>query len=448
MNNSKIKAVMSEVAAEAAERDEMIHCIAIALLASKNIFILGDTGQAKSYCINGFRKHITDAKQFERIMSKQTDEEQLFGRLDLSSIIPGNMPSNELSKDVSYSVKLNEVKKAYAQYEIDGKTESLEKAQRLVKELGDIKEIICAIKEIEPKVITTGKIPDSHIVFLDEIFKSNDGILNSLLTALNERVYTNEGQTMKIPTISFFAASNEIPDFSEPENEILTPLYDRFDLKIVTEYVKEKENRQAILKQKQQSALKSNNTMITLNELYAMQNEVKLVKVPNSINEIMDDILCALRRKDIHISDRKFFNYTPIVQAAAYIRGSDTVSVEDLMILKNYFWTTPSEIETISDVLKEICDNPIKKRIDDLIAMADEAFEDFMANSENNRAFGKVRNELIRVYVDLQNIECASDDDRNKIEDACTQLESISKKVYEKKNFTIVPLSETYAQQI
>lgn len=100
-----------------------------------------------------------------------------------------------------------------------------------------------AIKEIEPKVITTGKIPDSHIVFLDEIFKSNDGILNSLLTALNERVYTNEGQTMKIPTISFFAASNEIPDFSEPENEILKPLYDRFDLKIVTEYVKEKDNR-------------------------------------------------------------------------------------------------------------------------------------------------------------------------------------------------------------
>lgn len=46
-------------------------------------------------------------------------------------------------------------------------------------------------------------------------------------------------------------------------------------------------------------------------------------------------------------------------------------------------------------------------------------------------------------YADLQNIECASEDDRNKIEDACTQLESISKKVYEKKNFTIVPLSET-----
>ena len=39
------------------------------------------------------------------------------------------------------------------------------------------------------------------IVFLDELFKANDGILNSLLTALNERVYTNEGQAVKIPVI-------------------------------------------------------------------------------------------------------------------------------------------------------------------------------------------------------------------------------------------------------
>ncbi len=95
---------------EAAERDELIQCIAVALLAKKNLFILGDTGQAKSYCINAFRKRITGAKQFERLMSKQTDEEQLFGRLDLSSIIPGNMPHSELEKDTSYSVKLNAIK--------------------------------------------------------------------------------------------------------------------------------------------------------------------------------------------------------------------------------------------------------------------------------------------------------------------------------------------------
>ena len=397
MNNTKIKAVMDEVATEAAERDELIQCIAVALLAKKNLFILGDTGQAKSYCINAFRKRITGAKQFERLMSKQTDEEQLFGRLDLSSIIPGNMPHSELEKDTSYSVKLNEVKKAHEQYEIDGKAESLEKANKLAKELNAIKEIVCAVKDTAPKIITEGKIPDSHIIFLDEIFKSNDGILNSLLTALNERVYTNEGQTMNIPAISFFSASNEIPDFSEPENQILKPLYDRF-------------------------------------------------KVPDSINELMDDILCALRRKEIHISDRKFFNYTPIVQAAAYINGHDTVSAEDLMILKNYFWTTPAERDTISDVLSEICANPIQSRINDLIAMADEAFEEFKVDIENRRAFKKLRTELIKVFGDLQSIECTSDIDRDKINDACVQLEALSRQMYEMKGFTVIPLKEAYEQ--
>lgn len=446
MNNEKIKAVMNEISSETAERDELIHCIAVALLAKKNLFILGDTGQAKSHCINLFRKRIIGAKQFERLMSKQTDEEQLFGRLDLSSIIPGNMPLSELEKDISYSVKLGEVKKAYEQYEIDGKRESLEAAHKLAKELGAIKEIICAVKSSAPKVITEGKIPDSHICFLDEIFKANDGILNSLLTALNERVYTNEGQTISIPVISFFSASNEIPDFSEKENQILKPLYDRFDLKLVTEYVAEKANRQAILKKKQTSAVNANPTTITLKELCEMQNEVKRVKIPDSINELVDDILCVLRRKEIHISDRKFFNYAPIVQAAAYIRGGDTVSAEDLMILKNYFWTKPAEIETISEVLREICNNPIQSRINDLIAMADEAFEDFQNNSTNNRAFAKARAELVRVYSEVQSIECASDTDRDKVNEANEQLEQLSKQVYEQKGFTVVPLRETYEQ--
>ena len=51
---------------------------------------------------------------------------------------------------------------------------------------------------------TADKIPEADIVLLDEIFKCNDGVLNSLLTALNERKYTNEGRTYPIPVISFF----------------------------------------------------------------------------------------------------------------------------------------------------------------------------------------------------------------------------------------------------
>ncbi len=62
------------------------------------------------------------------------------------------------------------------------------------------------------------------------------------------------------------------------------------------------------------------------------------------------------------------------------------------MILKKLFLDNTCGRDTISAVLTEICDNPIQSRINDLIAMADEAFEDFQSNSTNNRAFAKKKN--------------------------------------------------------
>ena len=88
----KMLAVIADVNGQVAEREELVETIAIALLSRKNLFILGAPGQAKSFAINCFRARIRGARQFERLLSKQTDEEQLFGRVDLSSLIPGNVP--------------------------------------------------------------------------------------------------------------------------------------------------------------------------------------------------------------------------------------------------------------------------------------------------------------------------------------------------------------------
>lgn len=57
----KMLAVMADVNASVAEREELVELIAIALLTRKNLFILGDPGQAKSYAINAFRSRITGA---------------------------------------------------------------------------------------------------------------------------------------------------------------------------------------------------------------------------------------------------------------------------------------------------------------------------------------------------------------------------------------------------
>ena len=92
---------------------------------------------------------------------------------------------------------------------------TFERLAEIGGKLDAYRKAVAALHPCEPVVQTAGKIPEADIVFLDEIFKCNDGVLNALLTALNERKYTNEGRTYPIPTISFFAASNEIPNLGK-----------------------------------------------------------------------------------------------------------------------------------------------------------------------------------------------------------------------------------------
>lgn len=46
MLNQKMNAVISEVCEGLAERNELVHTIALALLTGKNLFVLGKPGQA------------------------------------------------------------------------------------------------------------------------------------------------------------------------------------------------------------------------------------------------------------------------------------------------------------------------------------------------------------------------------------------------------------------
>lgn len=63
--------------------------------------------------------------------------------------------------------------------------------------------------------------------FLDEIFKANSAILNSLLTILNERKFDNgAGSRVSCPLKCVIGASNELPDSQE-----LDALLDRFLLR-------------------------------------------------------------------------------------------------------------------------------------------------------------------------------------------------------------------------
>ena len=445
----KMLAVINDVNAQIAEREELVEMIAIALLSSKNLFILGEPGQAKSYAINCFRSRIEGARQFERLLSKQTDEEQLFGRVDLSSLIPGSVPEATFRGYPEYEQLKTELESALSDFNRNmDDPQAKERLREVTERMKTFRDAVSAIHCTgEPVVQTAGKLPEADICFLDEIFKCNDGVLNSLLTALNERKYTNEGRTYRIPTISFFAASNEIPNFNDPQEKILSALYDRLELKVATMNISDRGKRLSVLRQKEAGQAGSINAGFTLAELLDMQKEVSAIPVPQAINELADDILCEMR-KTVTVSDRKYLNFYPIAQAKAWLDGHTEVQPGDLLVLKNYLWEKPTDIPTVEATLNRMCINPMQDKVNDIRAAAKEVTEELAvsiaAGVDSKKAFRKFRTELLRVYGLYSALagKAQNDGEKAMLDALLADLENASRTAHEKHGYTYARLEE------
>ena len=449
----RMLAVIADVNAQLAEREELVEMIAIALLTRKNLFILGAPGQAKSAAINSFRSRIEGARQFERLLSKQTDEDQLFGRVDLASLIPGGVPEAYLAGDPVYADMRTDLECALGEVALrPDSPEAQAKVREQRERLEEYRKAVGTLHSMEPTVNTTGKIPEADVVFLDEIFKANDGVLNSLLTALNERKYTNEGRTYHIPALSFFAASNEIPNFNDPQEKILQALYDRLELKVYTTNITDRAKRLAVLREKQAGRFGQICATITLDELKLIQGEVADTPVPERINELADDVFCVLR-KDITVSDRKYLNYYPIAQAKAWLCGHSEVQTSDLLALKNYLWEKPSEIALVETTLTRMCLNPLQDKADDIRAAAREVQEELDASAEAGvdmkKAFRKYRTELVRVYRLYRELaeKAESDGDRAMLTALLDDMEKGSRAAHKKNGYTYASLEELASLQ-
>ena len=91
---------------------------------------------------------------------------------------------------------------------------------------------LAALERDEYRRATEGFAPRAELVFIDEVFKANSAILNTLLTLLNERTYDDGPRKVPAPLRTAVAASNELP-----ETDDLDALYDRFLIRRVVEPV-------------------------------------------------------------------------------------------------------------------------------------------------------------------------------------------------------------------
>ena len=88
------------------------------------------------------------------------------------------------------------------------------------------------LREGELITNTEGMLPEAALAFLDELLNANSAILNSLLMALNERVFRRGRETRQLPLLMVVGASNRLP-----EDEALAALFDRFLLRVRSDNV-------------------------------------------------------------------------------------------------------------------------------------------------------------------------------------------------------------------
>src|SRR5690606_4749745 len=199
-------------------------------------------------------------------------------------------------------------------------------------------------------------LPEAEVVFLDEIFKANSAILNSLLTLVNARRFTHGTTTVRVPLISLFAASNEVPT-----DEALSAIFDRFLLRVRCDYLDSYHFRGLLqkgiqLETQQMSDVQVGRKVATAAELLAVQRDFgKHVHMSEEFLTTFKGLVFQIRSEGIGLSDRRVVKLLKLFASSALFDGRDQVTDADLFILR-HVWNTPEQEEILQEIVGPVLD--------------------------------------------------------------------------------------------
>jgi MoxR-like ATPase len=201
--------------------------------------------------------------------------------------------------------------------------------------------------------ITTGKLPEAHIAFIDECFKANAPVLNIMLPIMNEKIFYNDGKPNDIPLMTMIGASNE-----GPQDESLAAFYDRFLFRINVHYVKDAANKKRMytnyVNERRGVTNLAGKTTITIEEIQALTEASKSIVVPKGIINKFVKFTNDLGKQTIHISDRRQNECFKILQASAIIHGRQQVGIDDFKSLIYVLWDKEEQIPLIESTITKM----------------------------------------------------------------------------------------------
>ena len=284
----KLNKVLEYVKNSFVGKNDIVDLLGISLIAKENAFLLGPPGTAKSAIIRQLSDCIDGGRNFEYLLTRFTEPSEIFGPFDIRRLKEGELVTN-----------------------------------------------------------TEGMMPEASIVFLDEIFNANSAILNSLLMALNERIFRRGKETRKLPALMFVGASNVLP-----EDEALNALLDRFLIRIQCEYVDTDLLGEVLLSGWNMEAGEAVRPSITPPDIIALQRQSRKVDL-SPVRKQLVDVVHNLRNTGIKVSDRRAVKIQNLIAASALISNRTTAALSDLWVLK-YIWDTEEQIEILAGIIDSI----------------------------------------------------------------------------------------------
>jgi MoxR-like ATPase len=301
---ARIQQLGRELCAGLHEREEAMTVALLAVLAGQSVFLLGPPGTAKSLMARRLSCAFNDSKHFEYLMQKFSTPEEIFGPIDISELKQGN-----------YKRK------------------------------------------------TKGYLPEADFAFLDEIWKSNPAILNTLLTIINEKIFRNGVEEVKVPLKALIGASNELPQTGQG----LEALWDRFLVRLEVPPMSDRASFEALLQSRAVKAeIKVDKQLaISTEEWLDWQQGIDTVKLSAETLQVIHAVKVQLneletqRKADnrsheqsYYVSDRRWLRAVTLLKSSAYFSGRSVTSPLDTLMLRHCLWSSLENKAQIQGVVE------------------------------------------------------------------------------------------------
>jgi len=282
------------------DKGELVRMLLVTLVAGEHMLIVGPPGTAKSALVRHLAR-LVDARYFEYLLTRFSEPNEIFGPIDIKAFREGTY-----------------------------------------------------VRRVE------AMLPDADIVFLDEIFKSNSAILNSLLSILNERRFFTGSASIQVPLSSLYGATNEIPN-----DDALGAVFDRFLVRTLSDNLDSFHFHGLIergLRGEVETLAQGGGEgeavveaearpLVSLAEIRLLKGRLaRHLQFPEEFLARYKGLVFQIRSEGVTLSDRRVVKLLKLFAASALIDGRPTVDDGDFFVLR-HVWNSVDQIPIVDDIV-------------------------------------------------------------------------------------------------